>query len=233
MIEERATPGISPAEVMQEHIDRYTFAKKYVSGKSVLDVACGSGYGSFMLAETAKSVAGVDISIDAIEYAKANYSAGNIQYYPDNATHLRFYDNSFDVVVSFETIEHITDYQTFLKECRRVLKPGGIFICSTPNALVSSPDGKIENPYHVIEFSYEEFNNILQDHFSSIEVHGQHDIDSLKELVFKSYFWIKRKLRIKRALFCREDTEASFPVCDFKNGVVNSAYMIVVCGGRN
>lgn len=231
MIEERVTPGISPAEVMQEHIDRYEFAKKYVSGKSVLDVACGSGYGSFMLAETATSVSGVDISADAIEYAKTNYSASNIQYYQDNATHLLFYDDSFDVVVSFETIEHIKDYKTFLSECRRVLKPGGIFICSTPNSLVSSPDGNIENPYHVIEFSYEEFNSTLQDHFSSIEVHGQHDINSFKELVFKSYFWIKGKLGIKRALFCRDNSEISFPVCEFKKGVVNSAYMIVVCGG--
>ena len=232
MIEERVTPGISPDGVMQEHIDRYEFAKKYVSEKSVLDVACGSGYGSFMLSKTAKSVTGVDISIDAIEYAKTNYPASNIQYYSDDATHLLFYDGSFDVVISFETIEHIPDYKTFLKECRRVLKPGGVFICSTPNALVSSPDGNIENPYHVVEFSYDEFNNILQDHFSTIEVHGQHNIDSLKEFLFNSYFWVKKKLGIRGALFCRDDPVVSFPVCEFKKGIVNSAYIIVVCGGR-
>lgn len=232
MIEERVTPGISPVGVMQEHLDRYSFAQKYTLGKFVLDVACGTGYGSQMLSKNADSVTGVDISQEAIDYARAKYPADNLCYFQCDALNLPCEDNSFDVVVSFETIEHISDYETFLRECRRVLKPDGVFICSTPNALVSSPDGKITNPYHVIEFDYEEFTNILNSHFSLISTAGQHDINPVKNWIFDTYFGIKKKLGINKAIFCHDEHCPACPVQDFKNGLVKSAYMIMVCKGE-
>jgi ubiquinone biosynthesis O-methyltransferase len=239
MIEERVTPGKSSSDVMQEHLDRYHFAQKYTFKRRVLDVACGTGYGSQMLSKNAESVTGVDISQETIDYARANYPADNLYYFQCDALKLPFYDDSFDVVVSFETIEHISNYETFLRECRRVLKPDGIFICSTPNALISSPLGEIVNPYHVIEFSYDEFTNILHDHFSIITTHGQHDIDLLKNWIFDKYLTIKKALGIKRDIFyrkestnfCQEDPSMFYPVRNFKNGLVKSAYMIAVCKG--
>ncbi len=233
MIEERVIPGISPVEVMQEHLDRYLFVLQYVKGKRVLDVACGSGYGSQLLAKEAKSVVGVDISPYAIEYAQTHYPADNLQYIQEDATKLPFEDDSFDVVVSFETIEHIEDYTTFLRECRRVLRQSGLFICSTPNSLISSPNGNIINPYHVIEFSYEEFTDTLQDHFTSIQMQGQRDVNPLKNYIISSYLFVKNLLGIKQAIFTHKNDAYSFPVSEFKNGLTASAYMIAICEGRS
>jgi len=231
MIEERITPNISDESLVQEHLDRYMFASKFTYDTNVLDIACGTGYGTHMLAENAKYVVGVDISYDAIEYAKSHYNKPNITFTEGNALVLPFADNTFDVVVSFETIEHINNYRQFLRECNRVLKTGGTFICSTPNAAVSSPDGNINNPYHVMEFTKNEFNVMLLHNFNVVEILGQHDINMIKHRIFNLYFKIKQKLKINKALFPqnKQYTSFSFPIGLFKDGITKSAYMIAVC----
>lgn len=118
-----------------EHIQRYQFAKKYIKEMKVLDLGCGAGYGSFELKKLgAKSVVGIDNDSKAIEYAISKFKIENLKFKIDNATNLSFPDSTFDIVVSFEVIEHIKDYRKYLKEVFRVLKKGGYFIFSTPNA---------------------------------------------------------------------------------------------------
>ncbi len=165
---ERMILGAVDKELETEHLDRYRFAEQFVSGKTVLDAACGSGYGTKMLAGTAENVTGIDISKEAIEYAGMLYKADNISYVIGTVSDLPFPDMSFDVVVSFETIEHIDrDTQIlFLDEIKRVIKREGILIISTPNKAVYDERGT--NRFHVDELSYNEFKAVLEDRFNNV-----------------------------------------------------------------
>ena len=151
---ERMVPEHAHARIFWEHVARYRFAKDFVNGKRVLDIACGDGYGAAALAKAgAASVAGVDISAEACEQARRKYGldarVGDAQAIPLPA-------QSIDVVVSFETIEHVDDPAVFLRECARVLVPDGLLIVSTPNRPVYSGDGR-RNPFHQLEFDENEF----------------------------------------------------------------------------
>ena len=230
LIEERVTPGISPSNVMQEHLDRYYFAQTYVKGKRVLDAACGTGYGTRHLAQVADRVTGIDISPTAINHARKRYPAVALDFIEGDVLSLPFQDSSFDVVVSFETVEHIKEYRTFIRECRRVLTPNGILICSTPNSKISSPDGVVKNPFHVVEFDPIEFTDLLLKDFALVEMCGQNDVDFVKAAVCGYIVKIKDLLGVKKRLIpCKK--ECSFPVSQFKDGMTKSAYMIAVCEG--
>ncbi len=159
----------------KEHLARYNFSLEYVGGKRVLDIACGTGYGTKIIASKAKEVIGVDISSEVIYYAKKNYSRENIIFYQGDATNLHFLkDDTFDCVVSFETIEHIPNYKKYLKEMHRLLKPRGLYIVSTPNKKYASPGlSKPKNPFHVIEFYLNDFKKLLNNYFSDIKIYGQ------------------------------------------------------------
>ena len=122
----------------QASLSQYTFAAGFIKGKVTLDIACGSGYGSnYLKQQGARLVVGGDISIEAIESAK-QFCEGKegIGFVPLDATKLPFANDSFEAIVSIETLEHLPQHDKFLQECRRVLKDGGIFICSTPNKQV-------------------------------------------------------------------------------------------------
>ena len=154
---------------------RYLFASKFVKGKNCLDIACGGGFGSNYLVEKgAKNVIGVDISKDAINYAKKKYGENrSLHFIRANATDLPFPDNTFDIIVSFETIEHIKEYEKFLSECKRCLRKKGFFICSTPNKSFSSPHRETPwNPFHIKEFYPDEFYTLLS-HYFSVEKYAQ------------------------------------------------------------
>jgi len=183
---ERVVPGKTPYTVYQEHINRYVFASKYIKNKIILDVASGTGYGSYYLIKNgAKKVIGVDISSDAINYAKNVYKKQNLNFIQGDSINLPFRDESFDVITSFETIEHIKEYDKFLKECRRVLKNDGLFICSTPNKKVYSPYAKLTlNPFHIKEFFPEEFYRILNRHFRNTKLYGQKNVSLIKKRIF-------------------------------------------------
>jgi len=167
---ERIVPGKTIEPLFREHEARYVFAGKYVAGKNVLDVACGSGVGSaYLLAVGASKVLGLDVDAEAIDFARTSYK--KVQFLQGDATAIPLPDSSQDVVVSFETIEHIKDQHRLLLEFRRLLKPGGLLICSTPNRSISKWTNP--NPFHVHEMSATEFEDYLRDVFPIVEIHGQ------------------------------------------------------------
>jgi ubiquinone/menaquinone biosynthesis C-methylase UbiE len=176
---ERVVPGKTPQTIYDEHIYRYIFAASLAENKVVLDVACGTGYGAGYMADKGSSkVVGVDISMEAAEYARERFSKDNkASFVCADAIRLPFVDDAFDIVVSFETVEHIRQYGKFLAECRRVLKKNGLLICSTPNRRIFSPRlAKPMNTFHVKEFWPEEFCRLLRRYFADINLYGQCDV---------------------------------------------------------
>ena len=152
-----------------EHLTRYLAATAMCAGKDVLDIASGSGYGSHELATTARSVVGVDISEEAVAYAQATYPSDNLEFRVGSGTAIPLDDDSVDVVITFETIEHIDDYRTFVAEMRRVLRPGGVAIVSTPNDL----EYEENNHFHLHEFERAELLELLRPDFPVIEEYYQ------------------------------------------------------------
>ncbi len=167
---ERIVPENEDYGTYQGHYARYIFGSNFCKEKVVLDVACGVGYGSCHLIKTgARRVIGVDISRDALAYAKTHYADLKVELIVGDATKLPFPDKSFDVIVSFETIEHVREYKKYLSECKRVLKEGGIFICSSPNKMRENA----LNPHHIREFYLQEFYEMMNNNFRDVELYGQ------------------------------------------------------------
>jgi ubiquinone/menaquinone biosynthesis C-methylase UbiE len=176
---ERVVPEKTPQTIYDEHIYRYIFAASLARGKTVLDVASGTGYGlAYMVGEGAAWGVGVDLCPEAINYAQERFTSnGRACFICADALRMPFSDSSFDVVVSFETIEHIRKYARFLAECRRVLKESGLFVCSTPNRRVFSPNlPRPINPFHVKEFWADEFYRLLSRYFADVRFYGQCDV---------------------------------------------------------
>jgi len=170
---ERFIPG-TRGEIWVEHWHRYHFAARWAAGKRVLDVACGEGYGSALLARHAASVTGVDISPQAVEHARRAYAAlGNVGFACAPCTRLPLDDASVDLAVSFETIEHIAEQEQFMDELARVLTPEGVLILSCPNKLEYSDKRGFANEFHVKELYREELEALLSARFPAIEWYGQ------------------------------------------------------------
>jgi SAM-dependent methyltransferase len=164
---ERLTTAIG-GQVQIEHYHRYLFARSLVPGLDVLDVASGEGYGSALLAQVAQSVVGVEYSEPTVHGACDNFPRPNLRFLRADARALPLADGCVDAVVSFETIEHFDRQDDFVREVRRVLRPGGTFIVSTPDRDVYSPAGTAANPYHVHELSRIEFDALLQGTFRHV-----------------------------------------------------------------
>ncbi len=152
-----------------EHIVRYQAAVDLVKGKTVLDIASGSGYGSALLGTTAERVTGVDVDKATVAYAKKNYESKNVTFKVGDGVSIPLADNSIDVVVSFETIEHIEEYEVFMSEVKRVLKKDGLFILSTPND-VEFIEG---NHFHIHEFEAKELESLVAKYFTHTKPYFQ------------------------------------------------------------
>lgn len=162
---ERFLPSCE-GEMIYEHWHRYLFAQAHVAGRRVLDVASGEGYGSALLASRAASVTGVDISPEAVRHAGERYgSAANLNYLCASCASIPLPDASFDVIISFETIEHMTEHDAFMAEVQRLLAPGGLFIISSPNRVEYSDRTGYRNEYHVKELDGPELRTLLDRHF--------------------------------------------------------------------
>lgn len=163
-----------------EHRHRYGLLSDVVRDKVVLDAACGTGYGTYSIAEDARKVIGIDISEEAIAFCKDNYQKDNLEYKQMSATEMKFEDNSFDVVISFETIEHLPleAQHAFLAEIKRVLKDDGVLIMSSPNRdIITQIRRGRNNPYHIHEFLCEEFREFLKEYFLNVKFDAQNVVE--------------------------------------------------------
>jgi SAM-dependent methyltransferase len=180
---ERIVPEDSPTGVVALHLKRYDFARRYCDGANVLDAGCGVGYGAAYLAEAAAQVVGVDVSAEAIGYARAHYAGPRTSFEMMDVTALEFPDASFDVVCSFETLEHLREPPLAVHEAARVLRAGGAYVVSTPRAqrTCSSP----ENPFHEVEYAPAEFAALLGERFESVELYGQRRVQTRRHRLLK------------------------------------------------
>lgn len=170
---ERFIPG-TRGEIWIEHWHRYHFAARWAAGKRVLDIACGEGYGSALLARSAAHVTGVDVSDEAVEHARRAYAGlGNVEFRAGSCTRIPLPDGSVDLVVSFETVEHIAEQEAFLDEVARVLAPDGVLLLSCPNKLEYSDKRGFRNEFHVKELYREELEALVRARFPHCDWYGQ------------------------------------------------------------
>ncbi|HYI94504.1 MAG TPA: methyltransferase domain-containing protein [Bryobacteraceae bacterium] len=169
---ERVVFGQVDSDLWNEHYARYAYATRFSKGAAVLDAGCGTGYGSHALSSDALRVVGIDLSEEATRYAADHYPALNQRWLTGSCTELPFGDATFDTVVAFEVIEHLHDWPKLLIEAKRVLKPQGVFMVSTPNKIVySETRGDAgPNPFHEHEFEYTEFRAALTAFFPYVEI---------------------------------------------------------------
>ena len=158
---ERAIPGQTDPDLMNEHWARYAFAEALVGSKRVLDAGCGVGYGAARLAEVAAEVVALDQARDPLTAGGKQYSHPRLRFVQGDCTRFPFADSSLDAVVAFEVIEHLDEWKALIEESRRVLVPAGQFIVSTPNRLYYGEAREDPNPFHVHEFTHDEFREEL------------------------------------------------------------------------
>ncbi len=167
------------------HQSDYERAQKLVGGKIVLDLGCNSGYGTHLLSQTCNRVTGADVSPEAIKTANAKYHHDNLSFQLIDGISLPFESASFDVISSFQVVEHIADYDAYFSEIHRVLKPDGILLLTTPNAAIRvKPGAKPWNPFHTHEFRGDELKKFLLNYFPLVRVLGQFAIEEAYAIEF-------------------------------------------------
>jgi len=169
---ERYLPEIE-GDIAAEHLHRYALAREIVAGKDVLDIACGEGYGSNLLRDMARSVIGVDSAESTISHATARYLRPDLKFRVGLCDDIPLENQSVDVVISFETIEHHNRHAEMLEEIKRVLRPGGVLIISSPDKHEYSDVPGSMNPFHVKELYLHEFHSLLKAQFCHIALYGQ------------------------------------------------------------
>lgn len=220
-------------DVYEEHMIRYELAGGLVAGLHVLDAACGTGYGTAMLkASGAAAVAGIDLDEASIERAAADYGAEGLTFIAGDVLALPFGDGSFDAVVSFETIEHVSDGSAWIRESARVLKEGGLFIVSTPNRALTNAANYYEeqpfNPHHRFEYRTAELVGELLQMYDLEALYGQNVYDDSQ---FAAMRWLRsaNNLPVDRAEEQRVQSRghALIPLAELKSG--EPMYVVAVC----
>jgi ubiquinone/menaquinone biosynthesis C-methylase UbiE len=170
---ERYIPS-EQGEIRLEHVHRYCLARTLVRDKVVLDIACGEGFGSALMAEVASEVVGIDLSPETVAHAQETYGGRrNVRYVCANALQTGLPDACIDVVVSFETIEHLSEHVEMLAELQRVLRPDGVLLISSPNRPVYNSNRHEVNKFHIKELDLPEFDALLKRYFQQIDYYGQ------------------------------------------------------------
>ena len=179
---ERFTPECV-REIWYEHWHRYAFARELARGKRVLDAACGEGYGSALLAQTAREVLGLDIADAAIAHARTRYAnLQHLSFAQGDCTALDLPAASRDLIVSFETLEHVAAQEALIAGFARTLTPDGVLIISSPDKRTYSDLSGFRNEFHVRELYRDEFLGLLAPHFPHVRLYGQ-------KLLFQSAIW--------------------------------------------
>ena len=217
---ERFTPQCV-REIWYEHYHRYAFAKRLVADKSVLDIACGEGYGSHILAQYAKTVVGIDIDGVSVAHAKTQYNRNNLTYIVGSCLSIPLDDASIDVVVSFETLEHLAQQQEMLAEINRVLTSDGLLIISTPDKKYYSDATGFTNEFHIKELYKHEFKQLLDRHW-------QEQIWYAQALSFNS---IMEKMDYKQQQYSSDILGGNSFIEDDK--LIKSMYYIVIATKQN
>jgi len=216
---ERLMPGALDKTAM-EHLHRYALCVELVKGKKVLDIASGEGYGSHLLAGYADHVSGVDLSEEAVHHAQVTYPKENLTFMQGSILDIPFPDSSFDVVVSFETLEHVSDHEQTMSEARRVLKTEGLLVISTPEKSVYSDQVNYANPYHEKELYEQEFRDLIHRYFN------------FSQVFFQKY--VKGSLMVSSA---KPNEAIRFLTGDFNgfnlNAEFQQEYMIAICSNSS
>jgi len=185
-LQENQPPGVPPLALTGErtlpdvpeenywyrrHLAVYEWIGARVAGVDVVDLACGEGYGTEVLARTAKSVIGVEANPETFEHARLRYTQPNITF---ERTLVETFDGEVDAAVFLQTIEHVEDPDSILDQIRSNLRPGGVAYVSTPNVLTLAPEGKerSDNPFHLREYKPGEYSELCRRHFPQVEVLG-------------------------------------------------------------
>lgn len=171
----------------------YEFAREYVKGKQTADIGCADGYGTQYLADYTLSTVGVDYSEATIAHARAKHKAKtNLTFKSGSVPPLPLDTDSMEVVTAFQFIEHIHDRVGFIKEVYRVLKPGGVFLCTTPNIKMSIA----RNPFHVHEYTFDEMQKEISSVFTHIELKGLQGNEKVNKYYEDNARWAKKILRL-------------------------------------
>ncbi len=188
---ERFVPGTLSPENAFEHLHRYELAADLARGKCVLDLASGEGYGAARLADTASEVVAVELDGSAGARAGKLYARPNLHFVQGSITELaavpelRARDSSFDVITCFEAIEHVREHEALLTGIKRLLKPDGILLVSTPDKEQYNDIPNNHNPFHVRELYREQFLALLRLYFSNVQLYGQ-------RVFAGSYLWVEQ-----------------------------------------
>jgi ubiquinone/menaquinone biosynthesis C-methylase UbiE len=202
-----------------EHLHRYSIALEYVKNKIVLDIASGEGYGSSLLSNVANQVIGVDISKEAVQHARKKYTNKNLSFLEGNAADIPLPDNSIDVVVSFETIEHHDKHDEMIKECVRVLKKEGLLIISSPDKKYYSEIPNHRNPFHIKELYKADFIKLISKYFPTVNAYNQGFLNC--SLVYNDNCMSKSEMKIYSGDFERLVVD---------NKISSPEYNIIIAG---
>jgi SAM-dependent methyltransferase len=211
---ERTLPDVPEENYWyRRHLAVYEWIAVRIRGQRVIDMACGEGYGSEVLARTAASVVGVDANPEAHEHARLRYRAGNLRFARDL---VEGFSEEADAVVFLQTIEHLQDPGAVLEHFRSLLPggasgsggSGGTVYLSTPNVLTLAPKGapRSDNPWHVHEYRLEEFERLCREHFADVELHGLFHARKLRlhELALRAgWDEVHRRLRLTAPFYDR------------------------------
>jgi SAM-dependent methyltransferase len=231
---ERIVPDETEPGIVALHLKRYEFAEPWCGGHDVLDAGCGVGYGAAHLARIARRVTGVDVSDDAIDYSRRRYAAPNLAFEKMDLASLALPDGSFDVVCSFETIEHVPDRDAVLGELRRVLREDGTVLVSTPRAdrTIEQP----ENPFHHVEYSRVDFETLLRRHFDEVELYGQRRVQTRRHRTMQrlDVLGLRRRLPALRRASVLLGTEpmaelSAAGIVIERDGVDRATELVAVC----
>jgi ubiquinone/menaquinone biosynthesis C-methylase UbiE len=194
MIHDRERPSFEESNnvTVQRCFYAYEFAEEYIKGKRVADIGCGTGYGTVHMVQFAESAVGVDYSAETVaQNKKDNAHIENLEFITCTVPPIDLPSESFDVVTAFQFIEHLEDPMGFIKEAKRILKPGGVFLCTTVNAKMSLA----RNPFHVFEYTFDGMEADFRKVFDDVEMIGLQGNDRVNEYYKDNAKWVKSVLK--------------------------------------